>query len=170
LDLDETLIHTSETKKLETFIAKVNSDYLHQRPHLENFLDEVQEFYSLSLWSTAFEDYIFDIIQNSILKNYKFEFIYSRKECTERIDRKLEKIIYFKNISNLIQYGYDLNRILIVDDSWEKIKFHYKNGILIKRFEGQKEDSELLQLKKLLFEIQNFENFRLISKLNRLLK
>ena len=105
------------------------------------------------------------MINHSVLKNYKFEFIYSRNECTERIDRKLEKIIYFKNISNLVHLGYNFNRILIVDDSFEKIKFHYKSAILIQKFEGQKQDYQLLKLKNILLKIKDKPNFRLIQKL-----
>lgn len=164
LDFDETLIHSSTKKLNQKFDLNIPSYFVYFRPNLKFFLDKISEHFQIAIWSTATIDYLNLIIKLSFLKEYKFEFIWDRRFCDERYDKKDPHLFYIKKLSKVRDLGFELNRTIIVDDSFEKIKFHYKNAILFKPFLGEDStDTELLKLYKFLYLIKDEENFRKLN-------
>ncbi len=68
---------------------------------------------------------------------------------------------YVKDLSIL---GRDLSQTLIVENTLHAFGYHLDNGILIKTFEGEKDDCALLHLWKLLMEIKDAEDLRVALK------
>jgi RNA polymerase II subunit A small phosphatase-like protein len=60
--------------------------------------------------------------------------------------------------------GYDLNKVLIVDDIVETAVNNYGNLIQIKTFTDDTDDTELLKLISYLEKIKNEPNYRRIEK------
>ncbi len=161
LDFDETLIHSTEKKLNKNPDIFIPDYFVYLRPNLKFFLDKITKHYQIAIWSTATIDYLKLIIKQSYLKNYNFEFVWDRRFCDERYDKKDPHWFYIKKLSKVKDLGFNLNRSIIVDDSFEKIKFHYKNAILFKPYMGNDDtDNELIKLYKFLFLIKDEQNFR----------
>lgn len=65
LDLDETLIHASQTKlshRPEDFTF--DKYFVYKRPHLDHFLQEVARHFKLGVWSSAGDEYVSGMIND----------------------------------------------------------------------------------------------------------
>jgi RNA polymerase II subunit A small phosphatase-like protein len=110
LDLDETLIHTTYSPIINGELkAHRGLLYLYERPHLRDFLDSFSREYNLAIWSASKAEYVKWVIKSTVLKEYKFDFIKTRKHC---------KRIYGK--SGFLEYQKDLTPHLLL---YEKVIF-----------------------------------------------
>jgi len=142
LDLDETLIHTSYSpiSGIE-FKAHRHLFYLYERPYLSEFLERYKSDYSLAIWSASKLDYVRWIIKSTVLCDYEFTFINSRRNC-KRINSMNGSVEYQKDISPYIE-KYD--KVLVLDD-FPKMVTPIKNAIKISEFRGSTTDIELLNI------------------------
>ena len=113
LDLDETLIHTAyapiEGAELK---AKRGYFYLYERPFLKVFLDRCSIEYDLAIWSASKADYVRWIIRSTVLSEYSFEFINTRKNC-KRIFGNGGRVEYLKDLTAYLpQY----EKVIMLDD------------------------------------------------------
>lgn len=60
--------------------------------------------------------------------------------------------------------GFDLKRVLMIDDSPEKLSQHYGNLMHVRPFEGDMSDTELIDIIPFLEWIADQPNFRSIEK------
>lgn len=174
LDIDETLIFASKPKLEIEEESSVFDYFVYQRPFLKDFLDSVNRDYRLAVWSSASDDYVVEVVKNTILCKYEFEFVWGRSKATYRRDFELDEMRvygshndhyhYVKSLKKVKKNGYDINRILIVDDSPHKSKLNYGNAIYPVSFVGDIDDTELLILAKYLESIKDCENFRRLEK------
>ena len=141
LDLDETLISFKFTK-ISMGIGK-----LILRPGLEEFLEEVQKFYEIIVFTSGTKDYadaILSIIEQKNNSKYFDGFLY--REHTFLMGKK-----YIKDLSKL---GRDLSKTIIVDNLPHSFKLQRENGILINSFYGDNmNDKALFELKRILIKI-----------------
>ena len=176
LDIDETLLHASKVILDYPEVCKVFDYYIYLRPQLDYFLSKVQKSYLLALWSSAGDDYVNKVVANTLLKNYKFEFIWGNSRATYRRNFEREEMRYFGNhldhyhyvkpLKKVKKMGYSLNRILIVDDSPHKSQLNYGNAIYPKPYTGEKDDEELNYLSLYLEKIKDYPNYRKLEKRN----
>ena len=113
LDLDETLIHTAyapiEGAELK---AKRGYFYLYERPFLKVFLERYSAEYDLAIWSASKADYVRWIIRSTVLSEYSFEFINTRKTC-KRIFGNGGRVEYLKDLTAYLpQY----EKVIMLDD------------------------------------------------------
>lgn len=73
---------------------------------------------------------------------------------------------YLKNLKKVKHRGYDLAKVLIVDDSPEKVQRHYGNAIYVTPFHGSPDDSELRLLSGYLRSLHPVDDVRRIEKRN----
>lgn len=113
LDLDETLVHTSYSpiSGIE-FCSHRGLFYLYERPHLGEFLDRCSKKYDLAIWSASKADYVIWVIKSTVLGNYKFTFINTRRNC-KRIFGKNGNIEYQKDIT---PYLLNYEKVVMLDD------------------------------------------------------
>jgi RNA polymerase II subunit A small phosphatase-like protein len=71
---------------------------------------------------------------------------------------------YVKVLKKLRRRGYDLNRVLIVDDTPAKAKRNYGNVIYPSEYQGQVHDNELVLLLAYLLQLKDIKNVRSIEK------
>ena len=138
LGLEETLLNFQLTSNNEEEILKF-------RPYLFPFLDSVQKYYNLILFtSTDFNEanpLIEAIEQNKTYFSYKFF---------------LQHNIIINNtfVKDISRIGKDLDKIIIVDNLVNNYQFQKKNAILIKSFYGEENnDMKLFYLKEILVKI-----------------
>lgn len=164
LDLDETLVCSTESKLSypEDFI--VGEYFVYKRPGLAKFLDFVSTYFDVAIWTSSTEDYAQEIVKNIIPENYSLNFIYGRTKCTLTYLFEHYEYVYIKNLSKLKRLNYSLERILIIDDSPEKIRKNYGNHICVAPFTGSKEDQELFLLVKYLDKIKTIKDVRRLEK------
>ena len=142
LDLDETMISFK-------FISQERGiGEMHLRPGLEDFLDEIKEYYEIIVFTSGTREYadmILDVLEHKKQKKYFDGRLY--REHTTFIGNK-----YIKDLSKI---GRDLSKTLIVDNLPHSFKFQHENGILISSFYGDDndEDKALIELKKILMKI-----------------
>ncbi len=142
LDLDETLIHTSYSPIFGAeFKAKKGLFYLYERPHLKRFLDEYRAKYNFAIWSASKSEYVRWIIKSTVLKEYEFDFIKTRKHC-KRIYGKSGFLEYQKDLTpQFLQY----QKIVMLDDLPKGV---LPTSVVIKvsEFRGCPNDTELLKV------------------------
>jgi len=164
LDLDETLIHATKNPLEHKTDFKVFDYYVYTRPNLDWFLKKISEVYRLGIWSSADDEYVETIVDHIKPESVNLEFVWGKSRCTRRRDYNLDSYFNEKRLKKLKKYGNKLEKILIVDDTPEKLKENYGNAIYIKPFEGDLNDDVLRKLYDYLVSISEVENVRKIEK------
>lgn len=166
LDLDETLVFASETSLNHSHDHVVGPYFVYQRPQLQEFLFEVIQHFNLAVWSSSSPVYAKGIVQTVFPSQRKLNFVWGRDRCVQRYDGEWQATYYVKDFKKLKRQGYDLNRVLIVDDTPQKCERNYGNAIYVKPFFGDRNDSELERLEKYLRTLAACTNLRAIEKRN----
>ncbi|WP_299107282.1 HAD family hydrolase [uncultured Tenacibaculum sp.] len=164
LDLDETLIHATETKLEINYDFQYAQYYIYKRPNLIEFLIEMNQYFELAVWSSADDKYVNDIVKLIKPPEIKFEFVWARSRCTPRRNYELDRYVHEKRLKKIKKQGFRLEKSLIVDDSPEKTRDNFGNAIYIMPFKGNQSDNELNLLSEFLKTIKDSENVRRIEK------
>lgn len=175
LDLDETLIHATATKLGDDYAFQLYHYYVYKRPGLEAFLDTCAQKFDLAVWSSASDDYVKQVVAQIFPPEIKPVFVWGRSRCTPMVLPQVDEYGYY-NLDGLSHYeyaklikkvrrlGYDINRILIVDDTPEKVRNCYGNAIYPTPFLGDPNDKELLILGRYLDTMHGADSVRTIEK------
>ncbi|KOY86077.1 phosphoprotein phosphatase [bacterium 336/3] len=177
LDLDETLIHASKVLIHDNYDFKVFHYYVYKRPFLDEFIKTCSENFQLAIWSSASDDYVIEIVKNIIPHHIPLAFVWGRSRCTPIISPQIDEYGYYnldvtshyeyaKKLFKVKRKGYDLKRVLIVDDTPAKVANNYGNAIYSKEFKGEKDDKELTILSKYLLYLKDEQSVRTIEKRN----
>lgn len=175
LDLDETLIHATAQPLREPADFEVFHYFVYKRPRVDDFLRRVAAHFRLAVWSSASDDYVQAIVGQLFPAGMLLEFVWGRSRCTPfRVPERDEQGFYNCDYSDRIEYakrlqkvrrrGFDLRRVLIVDDTPEKVLQHYGNAIYAKPFAGDPNDQELTELAAYLVSLKDAENVRVLKK------
>ena len=151
LDLDKTLIYCDdeedenyEEEEDEEKEEEVKNEII-LRPGLYEFLDSLMKLKCELIIFTSSKKQKADEYINKIEKNKKyFNKILYRDYCT------LIGAAYVKDISKL---GRDLSKTIIIDNDLGCFYLQQENGILIKSFNGEKDDKNLFNLLNILQKI-----------------
>ena len=138
--------------------------HVYERPNLKSFLDSVSVEFDLAIWSSASSDYVAAIASKLGKLVPEWQFVWSRMRCVERLHPEQMTTLFIKDLRKVKRRGYDLNRVLIVDDTRHKVSRNYGNAIYIPPFEGAEDDDELPQLASYLNSLHTEPNFRRIEK------
>ena len=143
---------------------RVGPFHVHKRPHLDEFLSRAGRHYKLAIWSSASSDYVAAIAQHILPRGFKWAFVWSRERCTVKRNLETFEADYVKDLKKVKRLGYDLARILVVDDTRCKTARNYGNAIYIEPFVGDPGDEELRLLLEYLESLVGCQNFRSIEK------
>jgi Dullard-like phosphatase family protein len=174
LDLDETLIHTEkfptnylEEGEYDFKYPSSNKSYEYftiKRPFLDEFLKYAFENFDVAVWTAAGKEYAENVVKNIGIDKSNLEFFYTEENCTIRLDYLTGDYYGEKNLNKIKKRGFDLEKVLIVDDIAKTAVHNYGNLIQIKPFTSNREDTELLKLISYLEKIKDAERFRSIEK------
>ncbi len=167
LDLDETLIHATHAA-LEGHRVAFETDYydVYKRPFVDEFIAFCLQHFRVAVWTSSGELYAQQIVTALFADPAQLHFIWSRRRCTTRLQAEWHEYVHVKNLKKVKQRGYPLERVLIIDDSPEKLIHQYGNLIRVKPFEGQRDDQELRLLMPYLLHLKDQPNLRKIEKRN----
>ena len=163
LDLDETLIHATDRSEHRHHFT-VGPYIVFKRPHLEAFLDFCHAHFEIGIWTSSTEDYANGIVEQILPEHIPIKFLWSRERCIREMNYETGEIDWVKDLKKLKKKGYDLNHIIAVDDSPEKLKRQYGNLIKVEPFFGDEDDNELKKLEVYLQSLVDVENIRKIEK------
>jgi Dullard-like phosphatase family protein len=164
LDLDETLVYANEEKlnRQEDFI--VGQYFVYKRPYLQEFIDFCTENFDVAVWTSSTRNYATEIVNDIFPNPNDLKFFWSRERCTIRYDQELQETYFEKMMSKVRKCGYDLAKVIVVDDSPEKWRNSYGNLVRIKPFFCEIDDNELKKLIVYLQRLKAVENVRKIEK------
>lgn len=175
LDLDETLIHATATKLGDDFAFQIYHYYVYKRPGLDAFIAGCAAKFQLAVWSSASDDYVAEVVKRIFPADIKLAFVWGRSRCTPLVLPQIDEYGYYsldgishyehaKLLKKVKRLGFDVNRILIVDDTPEKVRNCYGNAIYPMPFLGSPDDNELVMLVEYLDSLKATENVRSIEK------
>jgi RNA polymerase II subunit A small phosphatase-like protein len=164
LDLDETLIHTTQEDLGRDPDFKTDWDMVYKRPYLDAFLTYCFKYFNVAIWTSAGELYTESIVKSLIAIHGIPDFVWSYERCTLFFEPITSKTIIIKDLDKLREKEYDLRHTIIVDDTPKKLLKHYKNLVYINEYIGQKEDNELERLVHYLDDLKGVKNIRTIEK------
>ena len=164
LDLDETLVHATSPPLDRACDFETAHYYLYVRPGLSEFLEGVREDFEVAVWTSSSEDYAQRVIQEALPDGYPLSFVWCRERCTLRWNPETQERYWHKNVQKLKRRGYDLRRVLCVDDSPEKYERSYGNYIRVPEYCGDLEDDILPRLFTYLSVLRNVADVRRVEK------
>jgi len=164
LDLDETIVWATDVTAHGGFDFRVFEYRVTRRPYLDDFLLAVRDWYDLAVWSSSGDSYARRVVQEVFGHASRLRFVWARSRCTQRFDDETRECYYEKNLKKVKREGFDLARVLIIDDSPETVRRYYGNHLRLRAFEGQPADRELLDVLPSLQWPAGCENFREVEK------
>ena len=139
LELDETLVYFKVNP------ANENEGVLKVRPGVMEFLEEVDKFYELIIFTCANQDYANLLIEAIEENKIYFE---------HRLYRQHTVIIDNDFVKDLTRIGRPLDKIVIIDNMPQNFRLQKENGINIKPFWGEDiYDAALINLTPILINI-----------------
>ena len=139
LDLDETLVHFKVNPENES------EGVLRVRPGIVEFLDSIDKYYELIIFTAATQEYA-DLLIDAVEEN-KIYF-------EHRLYRQHTVIIDNDFVKDLSRVGRPLDKIAIVDNMPQNFRLQKENGINIKAFWGEEVyDTALIDLAPILINI-----------------
>ena len=140
LDLDETLIFSSDYPLDRPASFNVFGLYVYKRPFLNYFLSALHYRYDIAIWSAGTKEYVDIIISHIIPPEIRLKFVWCKKQCIkEWVAGRLE---FTKPLSKIYWY----NHIVIVDDNGYATYENKDFCLVPRKFQGELLDSELLNI------------------------
>jgi RNA polymerase II subunit A small phosphatase-like protein len=164
LDLDETLIWARESLREAPYDFRACQYYVTRRPFLAEFLAAVFEWFRVAVWTSSGEQYADAVVSELFGRTAPLEFVWNATRCTQRLDEETGVPCWLKDLGRVKRKGFPLERVLVIDDSPEKLRRHYGNRLPVSPFEGNEDDRELADVLPFLDWIRLQENFRKIEK------
>lgn len=164
LDLDETLIFATREAPHPGFNFKTLGYWVYLRPGLEQFLVEMNQHFQLAIWSSSTQEYLQPMVERIQPAGVPLAFVWGRERCSKVRDFARDDYVYEKRLSKLKPLGYALEKVIIVDNSPEKVAKNYGNAVYIPSFESQENDNYLPRLSRLLISYKEVPDIRKIEK------
>lgn len=164
LDVDETLIHAAESPLHRPADFRIGPYHVYRRPFLQSFLSAVANDFQVAFWSTASSDYVEEIVGEVWPGGGQPNFVWGRDRCTRGLDPERQSGEWLKDLRKVKRLGYDLRRVLIVDDTPRKVARHYGNAIYVRPFVGDEADEELRGLAQYLPTLLDTADVRRLEK------
>ena len=135
LDMDETLIHF--------FFTHINGMFF-VRPYCLDFLNELNNLYEIITFTAGTKDYADNILNQLDINGDIIKY---------RLYRQHTSIIGCNVYKDLSKIGRDLNKTIIIDNLRENFKMQPNNGIFIKTWTSDVNDTQFRDLKRILKDI-----------------
>lgn len=167
LDLDETLVYATDTplESAPPCDFRGSSYAVWKRPFLDAFIATVLSWFDVAIWTASTEPYATAIVTQLFPAPNQLRFVWTRQRCTWHRHPEGAYDFWLKNLNKVKRcLRYPLERVLVIDDSAEKLTRHYGNLIAVRPFVGNMADTELHDLLPYLQWIRSVANVRTIDK------
>jgi RNA polymerase II subunit A small phosphatase-like protein len=160
LDLDETLISATEEPPQRGHEFTVGPYAIARRPYLAEFLSACSACFRLAIWSAATDEYVRAVVVRIMPSEIEPAFVWGRSRCVRCSDSESFEDDYVKDLKEVRRLGYRLERVLIVDDTPRRVRWHYGNAIYVPPFVGDPEDEFLPRLASYLNTLRDVADVR----------
>jgi TFIIF-interacting CTD phosphatase-like protein len=164
LDIDETLLYATENALDRPADFVVYNYHIYLRPHLERFLRYALERFRVAIWTSSGPLYAGEVVDRIFKSRDALEFFWTADQCTVRFDPEYQEQYKLKQLKKVRRRGYNLERVLVVDDTPKKHEQNYGNLIQVREYDGNPEDVELLCLERYLTLLEPVANVRIVEK------
>ncbi|KAL1241233.1 CTD small phosphatase-like protein [Trichinella pseudospiralis] len=156
-DLDWTLIYASKQKLFPAQQRLASGKcFVAIRPHCITLLKIIRPLCNIMMFSAGTESYVKDVLTLIDPNGEYFDKILSRNSCTN---------VHGMWAKDLAKTGADLKRTVLIDDRRQSFLLQPNNGIPIRPWTGQEDDTELVKMEKLIMELIDEKNVCEILKL-----
>ena len=132
LDMDETLVHF--------FFTTVNGMFF-VRPYCLEFLNELNKYYEIVTFTAGLKDYADNILNLLDVNDNIIKFRLYRQHVT---------VNGFNSYKNLKLLGRDIKKMIIIDNLKENFALNPDNGLFIKTWTSDINDTQFIDLLKIL--------------------
>jgi TFIIF-interacting CTD phosphatase-like protein len=171
LDLDETLIYSTETPLARRADFYVKPYHVYKRPDLDTFITTCFDWFNVAVWTSAGSKYATEIVAAIFPDPQALDFVWTSDRCSivynydyDLIDGHYPTYYSRKLLKKVKDRGYKLESIIAIDDTPKKWEKSYGNLVRIAPFEGDENDRELKYLSDYLGILKNVNNIRTIEK------
>ncbi|SMC22785.1 carboxy-terminal domain RNA polymerase II polypeptide A small phosphatase [Andreprevotia lacus DSM 23236] len=164
LDLDETLIHASHAALDRPCDFRVASYHVYRRPGVADFLAFCQRHFTVAIWTSSTAPYAAEVVTALFPVPDQLLFVYARNRCVRAYDPEFREDYFIKDLRKVRKFGFPLERILVIDDTPQKLCRHYGNLIRIPEWTGDEADRELLHMMDYLLTLKDVTNVRKVEK------
>ena len=171
LDLDETLIHATETSLVQQSDFSVYNYHVYKRPYLDTFLATCLDWFDVAVWTSSGSEYAAEVVNAIFPAPQALAFVWTSDRCWivynynyDLIDGDYPRYYSRKPLKKVKRQGYNLESVIAIDDTPKKWEKSYGNLVTVKPFEGDRSDRELKYLLVYLDTLRNEENIRSIEK------
>ncbi len=164
IDLDETLVYASETPLSRPADFSVFSYFIYKRPNVDSFLSNLVSRYKVAVWTSSGNLYAEGVIKAIFPDPSLLAFVWDSRRCTRAYDPEYMFGHPIKDLKKVFRMGYKMERVVMIDDSPEKIIRQYGNFLRVNPWKGDLEDRELLLLLRYLEILDREENVRTVEK------
>jgi len=164
LDLDETLLFATTERFPRPADFVVGNYCVYRRPGLDAFLKFVFEHFRAAVWTSSTLSYAREIVRQILPEQTTLEFLWGRERCTQRVDLESREPYWVKDLKKVKKLGYNLDTVIMVDDSPEKLQRNYGNHVIVQPFQGETKDDELMFLSRYLLQLKESHNVRAVEK------
>ncbi len=164
LDLDETLVFATTEPIQTAHDLRILEYFVHKRPFLDEFLSRVFDWFDVAVWTSSGSLYAAELVPSIFPEPARLCFVWDSRRCTLRRNPVTGDFFNLKDLKKVKRRGYNLARILMIDDTPEKLSRQHGNHLAIAPFEGDPGDRELARLLPYLEWLSAQENFRKIDK------
>lgn len=163
LDLDETLVFSTERSLERPADLSVVGYHVYKRPHLDAFLDFAFSKFKVGVWTSSGRLYAEPLVAQ-LMPNRPVEFVWSSGRCSLVRDWEEGGYSTQKRLAKLKKLGFKLEQIIGIDDTASKYARNYGNLVLAREFTGDFSDDELLHLIEYLVILEAEPNIRAVEK------
>jgi RNA polymerase II subunit A small phosphatase-like protein len=149
LDLDGTLVHSEfqrRTYQQHDFSLFNEEIFVYKRPYLDYFISTILEWFDVAVWTASGCEYAAEIVRHVFPDPSKISFLFSSERCTNKYCPATGERIVIKDMKKVKRKGFDLRRVLIVDDTPSTWQRNYGNAVHIESYWGSRIDDHLLHL------------------------
>jgi TFIIF-interacting CTD phosphatase-like protein len=164
LDLDETLLHASETPLDRPADSRIGLYHVYKRPHLDAFLTRCVDAFEVAVWTSSSPLYAAEAVAALFPDPARLAFLWASDRCTAAFDHERHEYCWRKNLRKVRRMGYCSEQILVVDDRPEKWRQSYGNLVRVTPYLGDLHDDELPALADYLDKLRDADNVRTIEK------
>lgn len=164
LDVDETLIYATEKPLDREPDFAVGPYSVYRRPGLTEFLATCLRNFDVAVWSSSGTDYLAAVVEAILPEESSLAFVWNRTRCVQCYDPERLETYFVKDLKKVKRLGFDLKRILVVDDTPQKAERNYGNAIYVPPFYGDPNDNELSRLGPFLTMLAGIPDVRTIEK------
>ncbi len=105
-DLDETLVHATETELGRPSDFKCASYFVYVRPFLVELLEAVSPVYDMAVWSSSSQAYVDQVVARLIAPRFPLKFAWAVERCVQRADAHSGGYVYIKDLRKVQKHGY----------------------------------------------------------------